>query len=313
MCNVDTMHHRPVVAVIILNLNGSDVLADCLASLRESRFKDFVTIVVDNGSTDNSGEIVRHTFPEVVLIENSTNLGFTGGNNIGMQRALELGAGALLLLNNDTVLQPDCLGAMMEVLGADAATGAVTPKILFHSHPGHIWCAGGDYSLWKGMARHRGLRQKAENPRYQVQEDVTFVTGCALCVKREVVDKIGVLDDDLFIYNEDVDYSVRIRAAGYRIRYVPESVLWHREGWDSRRTTGQRRRLHLYTRNILHVHRKHRRWYHLLTFLPFFTWRWVGLAGGYALVRRDWDTARGIFDGIRAYLRGETGPVKSSP
>jgi len=291
-------------------MNGYDVLADCLLSLRDSAYRDFITIVVDNGSRDNSVAATRENFPEVELIANPQNLGFTGGNNVGMRRALELNARALLLLNNDTILHKDCLGAMMRVLEGEPTIGAVTPKILFHSHPDHIWSAGGDYSLWRGIARHRGLRARQDDPRYTEPRDVSFVTGCALCVKREVVEQIGLLDDDLFIYNEDGDYSLRITNAGYRIRYVPDSIIWHREGWDSRRSSGQCRRLHLCTRNILRVHGKHRRWYHLLSFAPYFAWRWVGLSGGYALVRRDFDTARGIAAGIRAYLRGETGPVK---
>ncbi|MGI8905140.1 MAG: glycosyltransferase family 2 protein [Candidatus Sumerlaeaceae bacterium] len=299
------------LAVIILNLNGCAVTTDCLASLRKSRFVDFYTIVVDNGSTDDSVETIRHDYPEVEVIPTGENLGFTGGNNVGMQRALDRGCGALLLLNNDTILHEDCLGAIMSTLSADPALGAVTPKILFHDHPDRIWCAGGDFSLWRGIAKHRGLRDKADDARYASPADCTFITGCALCVKRDVVDKIGLLDNDLFIYNEDTDYSIRITRAGYRIRYVPDAILWHREGYDSRRASGQRRRIHLVTRNILRVHAKHRRWYHLLTFVPFFAFRWIGLSGGYALVRRDFATAAGILAGIRAYFRRETGPAPS--
>ena len=299
------------LAIIIVNLNGRDVLFDCLASLRQSEYRNFYTIVVDNGSTDDSVEMVRQHFPEVEVIAQETNLGFTGGNNAGMRRALERGAAALMLLNNDTVLDRGCLGAMMRELESEPSIGAVTPKILFHSHPDYIWCAGGDYSLWRGVARHRGLRQHKDHPRFSRPDDVGFVTGCALCVKREVVDRIGLLDDDLFIYNEDGDYSLRIARAGYRMRYVPDAVMWHREGWDSRRSYGQRRRLYLCTRNILRVHRKHRRWYHLVTFVPFFVWRWIGLAGGYAVVRRDWETAAGILGGVAGYLKGERGPART--
>jgi GT2 family glycosyltransferase len=295
------------LAVIILNLNGCAVTVDCLASLRQSLFRDFYTIVVDNGSTDDSVPTLRRDFPEVEVIATGENLGFTGGNNVGMRRALERDCAALLLLNNDTILHEDCLGAMMTALQSAPCIGAVTPKILFHSHPDKIWSAGGDFSMWRGIAKHRGLRDRADDPRYAQPCDCTFVTGCALCVKREVVDKIGLLDDSLFIYNEDTDYSIRIARVGYIMRYVPEAILWHREGYDSRRASGQQRRLHLCTRNILAVHAKHRRWYHLLTFAPFFAFRWIGMSGGYALVRRDKETARGILSGLKAFLRKETG------
>lgn len=299
------------LAVIILNMNGCDVLTDCLDTIRKSHYTDFFTIVVDNASTDNTVETLQRDYPEVDVISLPENLGFTGGNNKGMERALERGASALLLLNNDTILDEDCLGEMMRGLESSPDIGAVTPKIYFHTHPDFIWCAGGTYSLWTGIARHHGLRKSKDDPRYSKEEDVGFATGCALCVKREVADKIGLLDDDLFIYNEDGDYSLRIRAAGYRIRYIPSSVMWHREGWDSRRSSGQKRRLHLCTRNILRIHKKHRTWPQALVFYPWFAFRWVALAGGRAITRGDWDTAKGIGAGIIAYLKNETGPVKS--
>ena len=308
----DNTSPAPGLAIVILNLNGWDVLRDCLLSLRDSLYPDFVAIVVDNGSTDGSPRKTREGFPEAVVIETGSNLGFTGGNNVGIQCAMKMGARAFLLLNNDTIIDSRCLSAMMAALDADPRVGAVTPKILFHDRRDRIWSAGGDYTLWKGIAKHRGLRAPADDPRFARPCDVTFATGCALCVRRELVEKIGVLDDNLFIYNEDTDYSVRVLRAGYRILYVPNAVLWHREGWDSRRATGQKRRLHLCTRNILMVHRKHRSWYHLPVFAAFFAWRWVLLAGLNALRRGDRATVAGILSGIRAYARGEKGAANVS-
>ncbi len=304
-----TRHGAGFFAVVILNLNGCDVTVDCLRSLRESEFGGFFVIVVDNGSTDGSAQRLRREFPEVEVIETGKNLGFTGGNNVGMRRAMERGARILILLNNDTIADRGFLGALAAALDADPAVGAVTPRILFHEPNDHIWCAGGDYSLWRGIARHHGLRAHRDDPRFMDPANATFATGCALCVKREVVECIGMLDDDLFIYNEDTDYSLRILRAGWRIVYVPAALLWHREGWDSRRATGQRRRLHLCTRNILRVHAKHRRWYHALVFYPWFIFRWVLVSGTRALLRGDRDAALGILAGVAAYWRGETGPA----
>ena len=299
------------LGIIILNLNGVEVTLDCLASLRQSTYRDFFVILVDNGSSDDSAIRIRAGYPEVDLIETGENLGFTGGNNIGMQRALDRGARVLLLLNNDTLAAPDFLGRLMAGLDFDDHLGAVTPKILFHEPADRIWSAGGDISLWRGIARHRGLRDSMDDPAYDTPMDVTFVTGCALCVRADVVRKIGLLDNDLFIYNEDTDYSLRIAQAGFAMRYIPDAVLWHREGYDSRRATGQKRRMLLCTRNILRVHRKHRRWYHALTFYPWFTFRWVLLAGLNALRRGDRDTVAGILAGLAAYRRNETGPARN--
>jgi hypothetical protein len=296
-------------AVVILNLNGGEVTADCLRSLRDSEYRDFRVIVVDNGSTDGSPERLRAEFPEVDLIEAGRNLGFTGGNNVGMRRALEQGAHIIMLLNNDTIADRGFLGALASRIESAPGIGAVTPRILFHEPSDRIWCAGGDYSLWRGIARHRGLRAHRDDLRYANPGEATFATGCALCVRREVVEQIGLLDDDLFIYNEDTDYSVRILRAGWRIAYEPAALLWHREGWDSRRATGQRRRLHLCTRNILRVHAKHRRWYHVPVFCLWFLFRWVLVSGTRAFLRGDREAALGILSGVRAYMRGETGPA----
>jgi len=291
-------------------MNGCEVLADCLRSLRESSFSNFVPIVVITGSTDESATSTRENFPEAMVIIERTPLGFTGSTNLGLTRGLEMGARAFLLLNNDTVVHPEALGNMLRELESEPRIGAVTPKILYHDPSDRIWSAGGEYTLWKGIPTHRGLRSGADDLRYTQPRDVSFGTGCALAIKRKVIEEIGLLDDDLFLYNEDGDYSLRMRKAGFRIRYTPDAIIWHRVGWTSKRWSGQFRHVHLGTRNLLRVHRKHRRWYHLLGFVPYFTWRRLGITVVFALVRRDFATAKAVFSGIRSYFRGETGPIK---
>lgn len=298
------------LAVAILNLNGCDVLRDCLASVLKSEPEAPHVIVVDNGSTDGSTDMVRNEFPQVQLLATGGNLGFAGGNNIGLQVAIEAGFPYIVLLNNDTIVDPQCFAHMVAAAEQDATVGAVTPIILFAEPADRIWCAGGSFNLWYGIARHYGLRHKRSDPRYQQPRDVTFATGCAVLLRTKALKEVGLLDESLFAYHEDAELSWRLLRGGWKIRYVPQAVLWHREGWSSRRSVGQAIRLRLCVRNILIVHRRYAKRYQRLIFWPCFFWRWVVLAGLNALLHRRFDTLRGIFAGIAAYFRGEIGKPK---
>jgi len=302
------LRHR--LAVVILNLNGCEVLRDCLASVFRSEPEPPHIIVVDNGSTDGSTDMVRNEFPQVQLIATGQNLGFAGGNNVGLQAAIEAGFLYVALLNNDTIVDPQCFAQMLTEAEQDATVGAVTPLILFAEPADRIWCAGGSFNLWYGIARHYGLRGKRGNKRYLQPRDVTFATGCALLLRTRALTQVGFLDESLFAYHEDAELSWRLVRAGWKIRYAPKAVLWHREGWSSRRSVGQTIRLRLCVRNILIVHRRYASWYHRLTFWPCFVWRWIVLAGLNALLHRRFETLRGIFLGVAAYCRGEIGKPK---
>lgn len=295
------------LAVVIVNYNGRVVLRDCLASLYRSSIPPQISIVVDNGSEDDSVTMVRRDFPQVTIIENRENLGFAAGNNIGIERALSSGSEAVFVLNNDTIVEETCLERLLTALAGSPSIGAVTPRILFAEPSDRIWSAGGSYDLWHGVAKHYGLRRHADDPRYNHRRVVSFATGCAVLLRSAALRRVGGFDESLFMYNEDADLSWRLQCAGWRILYEPAGVVWHREGWTTRRTIGREWGVRLCVRNILAVHAKHARWYHNITFYPYFVWRWVVLAGMNALVHGRFDVVRGIFGGIAAYRRGEVG------
>lgn len=221
------MDESPSVTVIILNYNRLADTRECLAFLRKVVYPRVSTIVVDNHSTEAGVSMLAEEFPEVELMVNEANLGFAEGNNRALRRALERGADYMLLLNNDTVVAPDFLSLLVAAAEADPSVGMVGPTICYFQEPETIWSAGGHIDWDKGTTGMLHLnRPERECP--DNIGSVDFVSGCALLVKREVLEKVGLIDPRFFMYWEEVDWCVRTRRAGYEILHVPQSRLWHK-------------------------------------------------------------------------------------
>lgn len=263
------MSADPKVAVIILNWNTKEVTADCLRSLYASDYPNLRIIVVDNGSVDGSVEYLKAAFPAITLLSNTVNMGFTGGNNLGIRYALEEGADYVLLLNNDTVVDRECVSHLVRVAESNPRYGALNPKMYYFDPPNRLWYAGGALSLWKGVPEHWG-RKAVDEGQYDTLREVTFANGCALLVRTAVLREVGLFDEALFSCAEDADLSIRIRKAGYQLVYVPQARLWHKEGFATLKNWGQARRYYLYIRNSLWVLTKHARPIQLLVAYPYF-------------------------------------------
>jgi GT2 family glycosyltransferase len=222
----------PRVTIIVLNWNGlADTLA-CLESLSRLDCADQVgayeVMVVDNGSTDGSPAAIRERFPGVTLIENGRNLGFTGGNNVGLRRALERGSDYALLLNNDTEVTPDFLRLLVEAAEADPRVGIAGPTIYYYDQPKTIWSAGGGIDWRRGRTWMLGLNERDIGEFGQEPQEVDFVTGCAMLVKRAVLERVGLLDDRFFAYYEEAEWCVRAQRAGFKIIHLPRAHIWHK-------------------------------------------------------------------------------------
>lgn len=227
------------ISLVIVNWNGSIDTANCLSSVKKMRSPDvkLETVIVDNGSTDGSVAKIARAFSRVTLLALDKNLGFTGGNNTGIRYAMLHGADYIWLLNNDTMVHPDAV-KLVEAF-ADRRVGIAGSKIYFA--PGHeyhkdryatnelgkiFWYAGGRID-WDNMyASHRGV-DEVDAGQYDDAQETPFVTGCSMMIKREVVERIGELDDKFYLYLEDLDYGLRAKAAGYHLVYYPKSVIWH--------------------------------------------------------------------------------------
>lgn len=218
----------PRVAIIVLNWNGLADTTACLESLARLDYPSYEVVLVDNGSTDGSPSILRKQFPTLTLIETGANLGFTGGNNAGLRYACEHDADYALLLNNDTELDPSFLRVLVDTCEADPSIGIAGPTIYYHSQPDTIWSAGGRINWRNADTTMDGIGQIDQGQFGPSPRPMDFVTGCALLIRREVIDHIGLLDERFFLYYEETEWCIRAAKAGYRIVHVPLSKIWHK-------------------------------------------------------------------------------------
>jgi GT2 family glycosyltransferase len=244
--------------LIVLSWNGREDTLACLRSLRELDDADTAIVCVDNGSSDGSPEAIRERFPDVDLVENGANLGFSGGNNAGIRHALERGAEWVVLVNNDAVLAPDAIAALRAAAREHPGAGILSGKLFFAEPSDRIWFAGQRFWPLVGYSgRPRGYG-KADAPKYREPGETDRAAGAFMAVSRRAIEAVGLLDDGLFAYVEDVDWSLRVRRAGFGVRFVPDAIAWHHV---SASTGGERASTHaLYygVRNTIAVAERHR-------------------------------------------------------
>jgi GT2 family glycosyltransferase len=294
-----------VVAAVVLSWNRREDTLACLRSLAAADPAPHV-ILVDNASSDGTAEAVRREFPGLELIVNGSNLGFAEGNDVGIRRALEAGAEHVLVLNNDTEVDPGFLTPLLEEAAQRADAGALSPKILFADPPNVVWFAGAEYDPRSGYnGRHRGYREP-DDGRFDSVVETGRVCGAAMLVPREVLEKVGTFDSELFAYSEDTDWSLRAREAGYRHYVVPGSRVWHKvsaaSGGESSPTA-----LYYDLRNALVVAERH------APLGAFATWRRRGVVLGAHLVQaarasRRRECLAAAWQGWRDFRAGRLGP-----
>jgi GT2 family glycosyltransferase len=217
---------QPQVFTIILNTNRRNDTLACLASLKESTFKNNTIIVLDNHSTDGSVEAIRSCFPAVQIIELKENLGYAGNNNVGIKAALEQHADWVLVLNEDTILAPDCLEKLVELGESDQRIGMVGPMVYHYDEPDVIQSAGGKISrFWE--ATHQG-QNETDRGQFAESRPVDWLTGCSIMARRATIEQAGMFDERFFIYAEEEEWCLRARRAGWLLVHVPQAKLWHK-------------------------------------------------------------------------------------
>lgn len=301
----------PVFAVI-LNWNNLPDTTECIESLRCLDAPLDRIIVVDNASTDGSAQYLRDAIPEVTILDNSQNLGFAGGNNVGIRYALEQGAERVLLLNNDTVVSPSFLQELTRAMDRDSSVGIAGPKIYFYSHPKRLWFVGPKRSWLFGRPLQLGHRAFGQQDNADEQcgdvRSVGFLTGCALLISRKVIETIGPLDETFFAYFEDADFCLRASEAGFKLVYVPRATMWHKDALPSQ-CEGVRSLLWLYlgTRNTLVFMWKHGRLGGWPIFGPLFAIKTLRLLVG-GLIHGQYGVFRAVGVAIGDFARGRLGP-----
>jgi GT2 family glycosyltransferase len=218
---------NPRVVTVVLNTNKRDDTLECLASLQRQDAADQNHVVVlDNRSADGSAEAIAREFPAVEVITIARDRGYAGNNNVGVRAALARGAEWVLVLNEDTVLDPECLSRMLRSADREPKVGIVGPMVFHHDEPKVVQSAGGRLtSRWKAV--HIGANALPDTTLGH-DRDVDWVSGCAIMLKRDVLEQIGLLDERFYYYWEETEWCVRARRAGWRVLHVPTARLWHK-------------------------------------------------------------------------------------
>lgn len=208
------------VFIVLVNYNGMKHTIECVESIRKINYPNHKVIVVDNNS-DEPVDYLQQKYPEVEVIRSNTNLGFAGGNNLGIKSALENKADYILLLNNDTTVEVDFLDILinrMELYGADV----VCPRIVNYYNREIIMYAGGDISKFKGgVTIYDNIRKHDRR--------ITFAHGCCMLLKSDVFKNVGLLPEEYFLYYEDTAYSAKLQQHGCVIYYIEDAVIYHKE------------------------------------------------------------------------------------
>lgn len=247
----------PLVGVVVINWNGVPQSRKCLESLGAAGYQNVRTCLVDNGSTDDSVLVLQREFPAVTVLSLPVNLGYGGGCNAGIEWAKGAGAAYVLLLNNDTVLDPAALETLVEraeTLHAAGTPAVLAPKILYASAPSTVWSAGG-VLRWPWLERdHLGMGDQSST--HDAAREVAWASGCALFCSTQVADLIGPFDERYFLYMEDVDWCLRARRKGFPVWFVPQARLWHDVSLTTREVDSRDLRYY-YARNYYRLAFRH--------------------------------------------------------
>jgi GT2 family glycosyltransferase len=216
----------PLIIIVILNTNRREDTLDCLASLVQSSYANYKIMVLDNASTDGSAAAIQRAYPQVEVVALAENKGYAGNNNVGIAAALAQGADWVLVLNEDTILDPDCLSQLTAVGESAADIGIVGPLVYHFNEPTIIQSAGG--AMDGKLAAWHTAENEPDQGQFSTVRPVEWIHGCAIMIRRDVIAQLGMFDERFFYYWEETEICLRARRGGWRILFVPAAKLWHK-------------------------------------------------------------------------------------
>lgn len=248
------MKMLPKVTIIVLNWNGCQDTIECVVSLKDIEYDNYEILVVDNGSTNDSVDILQERFPEITLIKNKENLGFCEGNNVGIRYALKNNSDYLFILNNDTVVDKYILKCFVKVAENNDEMCIYAPKICFYDRPTVINSCGTTLN-WLKLRPRVGECGQDDNGKFTEVVEKDIFPGAALFMKKDVIEKIGMFETGFFLIHEDADLCLRSKKSGCKNLLVPQAIVYHK----TQMSMGKHPFLTNYysTRNFLYVARKH--------------------------------------------------------
>lgn len=293
------------IAIVVLNWRNAAGTVACLDSLKKVTASDVAVIVVDNGSGDDSVSVIRRQHPDLTLLETGANLGYAGGNNVGIRHALEHGAEFVGVLNNDALVDPDFIQPLLAANRQATCAAITTPMMCETERPDVIWALGAqvDWKTADSRRLHAGESRAAWKDREP--QPVDFAVGTALLAPRQVWECVGLIDESFFLYYEETDWCVRARRLGVPILATPASCIWHEAEAGGGRTSPQI--TYYMTRNALRFLKRN------------LTGRQPLLPLGRVILRAHWYVlgdirrgqtarARARLSGVYDFLRGRVGP-----
>jgi GT2 family glycosyltransferase len=224
----ETFTDHPSVAIVVLNWTGRHDTLECLDSVGAINYPNYEAMVVDNGSVDGSVPAIKARFPKLTVLETGTNLGYAGGNNVGIDVALHREAEFILLLNNDAVVDAEILIALTRAASKFLDAAVFGAKIYYKAEPQRLWYAGARWCQRLGTFEHLGFNHLDTDGRYETMIDTDHACGCAMLLRSAAVRDVGVFDPQFFLTFEEADWCYRASKKGYRCIFVPEAKVWHK-------------------------------------------------------------------------------------
>jgi len=218
---------NPHIKILILNWNGIELLKPCLESVLKIDYANYSVLVIDNGSTDNSLEMVKKNYPKMECLSLDKNYGYASGYNKSFEYLKSDPPEFILLLNNDTKVDPDILTSFIQAKNQYGDNHLYGGKIFYQDNPNQIWYAGGNINLKFSKITHRGIR-KQDSEKYSNPIQTYYITGCCLFTTMEVINKLNGFDEQFNMYSEDVDLCLRANKIGINCYYWPDAKLWHK-------------------------------------------------------------------------------------
>lgn len=226
------MPTMPCVHIVLLNWNGWQDTIECLKSLEDLEYPNFEIVVVDNASTDNSVSKIKEEYPEIVLLRSRSNLGYAGGNNLGIEYALKHNTDYVWLLNNDTIVDEFALLNLVDRIEEDSSLGMCGSKVVYYHQRDTVQVlAGGSYNKWLGITTNFGQHQHVDTDfdTEQIEENLDFIIGASMLISRSFLKDIGLISEDYFLYYEEVDWGIRAKGK-YDLGFASDSIVYHKEG-----------------------------------------------------------------------------------
>ncbi|MDP4150142.1 MAG: glycosyltransferase family 2 protein [Bacteroidota bacterium] len=258
---------NPLISIVTLTWNTTSITCDFLRSINEhGTYKNIEVIVVDNGSKEDPTEVFKAIYPAVKVICNGKNLGFTGGNNVGIRAAK---GDYLFIVNNDTEFTPGLLEGLLEIFEKYPDAGIVSPKFHYFFHKGTIEYAGyNTVNIFTGRNGMVGCRETDEG-QYNEIKVTNYAHGGGMMVPRRIIDEVGPLPEQFFIYYEEFDWCEQIKRKGYKVYYQPKSLIYHKESMTTGKSSAFKTFYH--TKNRIFFMRRNAPVPARLVFFTYFT------------------------------------------